>query len=316
MINLARKKVVIVDKELTPTVLAIKKDRKKTSILSVFWLVIIFAIFIAGAIYLPDISKYVNNYLNPDINIPSVSDNPQDNNDNNDVSGGTEVIKYTFSDTLEIKLDKIILKNFKLENNKLRFIIANAGTEIIDLNDYNYFLNLYDDSNKLFQRIMVNDKIVDVNENVTLEYDLVAENINYLTFYPVKIEEYPSYIVPANENGNATLVCKKENETVSYSLNNNKVYAIQDIYEVSATDANYAVLYSTYSALASTYDTIGGVTSNVNVENNILYFRTLINLNTVVAGAINNKIVYDKDTDAKIINFELEASGYDCNQEL
>ena len=59
-----KKQIVINEEELTPTTLAVVEDKKKESILGIFWLFLIFAIFIVGVIYLPEISQYINNYFN------------------------------------------------------------------------------------------------------------------------------------------------------------------------------------------------------------------------------------------------------------
>lgn len=314
MIDLAkRKKVVIVDEELTPTVLAIKADKKKTSVFSIVWIVIIFAVFIAGVYYLPELSQYVSNYLNPEIENPGTVNNPNGGNNGNDDDEGVEIVEYKLAEAPEIKEELFTLSNFKIEDNQLSFLVTNTSGSALDLSKFNYFLNLYNDNKRLLQRIMVHDGVVAISGSITLTFDLQEEGITILTFVNISQDAYPVHVITADDSGNATLVCKKENETVNYLLTNNKVYAIQDIFEVPADDPNYSVLYSTYQALSSTYNSVGGVTSSVSVEDNIMYFRTLYNLNTTAENAVNNKIFYVKDTDAKIMKFELEASGYSCN---
>ena len=74
------KKVIIKDEPLVATTLAIKEDKKKASMFGIIWIILIFGIFIAGVIYLPDLSSYVNNLLNPDItNTGTASNNNKDN---------------------------------------------------------------------------------------------------------------------------------------------------------------------------------------------------------------------------------------------
>ena len=65
--------------------------------------------------------------------------------------------------------------------------------------------------------------------------------------------------------------------------------------------------------MQATYNSVEGVTSNVDISNNTLYFRTIINLNTFKTNNVNIKNVYLKDTDAKVINFEMNAKGFTCN---
>ena len=45
-----KKQIVINEEELTPTTLAVVEDKKKVSILGIFWLFLIFEIFIVGVI--------------------------------------------------------------------------------------------------------------------------------------------------------------------------------------------------------------------------------------------------------------------------
>ena len=65
--------------------------------------------------------------------------------------------------------------------------------------------------------------------------------------------------------------------------------------------------------MQATYNSVEGVTSSVDINNNTLYFRTIINLNIFKTNNVNIKNVYLKDTDAKVINFEMNAKGFTCN---
>lgn len=303
-----KKKVVIVDEELTPTVLKTIKEKKG----SVIWLIFIFAIFVAAVIYLPDISVYLEDYLNPTASVPNTPSGTDDGNDT-DEDEGEEVVKYDLTAELQITDGDIVLSSFAIANNQLTFSITNNGSEMLDFGELNYFLELYNSNVMLVQRIMVSDTTVASGATTNVTYDLTDANISSLSFEQITEDGYPTHTVTPDENGNATLTCVKDYETVNYLLTNNEVYAIEDIFRVNATDENYSTLYSSYQALSTTYNTIGGITSTVSVENNVLTFRTDINLSTVSEGTFNNIIYYPRNTDAKVMNFELEANGYTCN---
>lgn len=66
-----KKKIVINNQELTPTVLAVKEDKRTVSLIGFLWITIIFIAFVGAALYLPDLSKYLKKYLNylPFVNI-------------------------------------------------------------------------------------------------------------------------------------------------------------------------------------------------------------------------------------------------------
>ena len=304
-----KKKVEIVDQELTPTVLFTKKEKKG----SVIWLVFIFAIFIAVVIYLPDIAAYMEQYLNPEVATPINPGNVDDGEDNNTGDEEEEVIEYELVAGLQITEGQLVLSNFEVANNQISFDITNNSSELVDFTDLHYFLNLYNANRMLLQRIMLTDEVVAAGGTISLVYDLNDSNIHTLSFAEIMEDEYPSHVMPVDGNGNAVLTCTKGYETVNYNLTNNVLYSIEDVFTVPSSDANYSTLYSSYQALAATYNTIGGVDSTVTVENNTLYFRTNLNLSTVSEGSFNSIIYYPINTDAKVMNFELEANGYTCN---
>lgn len=310
---MAKKKMIVVDydKELTPVTLAIKEDKKKASIFGIVWIVLIFGIFILGVIYLPDIASYVNNYFNPDVVTPSGGNNNK-NNGNDDTNNDDEKIKeYVISDNLEITFDSFKINNVKKVNSKISMDIVNTSNEILDLSKDNYFINMYSEGKKLLKRVMLGDVIVSVGSTYTVSYD-VDENVYMLSIYNLSKKDYPAYVVTSDESNMGTLTCTKEYEKIDYLTNNNKVYAINLLNEVSSSDANFNTLYSTYQAMKNTYDNVEGISSSLDVINNVLTFRSIINLNVVIEGSVNLKSYYPKDTDAKVIYFEMTSMGYTC----
>lgn len=310
---MAKKKMIVVDydKELTPVTLAVKEDKKKASIFGIVWIVLIFGIFILGVIYLPDIASFVNNYFNPDVVTPSGGNNNK-NNGNDDVNSDDEKIKeYVISDNLEITFDSFKINNIKKENNKISMDIVNTSNEILDLSKDNYFINMYSEGKKLLKRVMLGDVIVSVGNTYTVSYD-IDDNVYMLSVYNLSKKDYPAYVVTSDESNMGTLTCTKEYEKIDYLTNNNKVYAINLLSEVSSSDTNFNTLYATYQAMKNTYDSVEGISSSLDVINNVLTFRSIINLNVVLEGSINLKSYYPKDTDAKVIYFEMTSMGYTC----
>ena len=310
---MAKKKMIVVDydKELTPVTLAVKEDKKKASIFGIVWIVLIFGIFILGVIYLPDIASFVNNYFNPDVVTPSGGNNNK-NNGNDDVNSDDEKIKeYVISDNLEIKFDSFKFNNVKKVNSKISMDIVNTSNEILDLSKDNYFINMYSEGKKLLKRVMLGDVIVSVGSTYTVSYD-IDDNVYMLSIYNLSKKDYPAYVVTSDESNMGTLICTKEYEKIDYLTNNNKVYAINLLNEVSSSDTNFNTLYATYQAMKNTYDSVEGISSSLDVINNVLTFRIIINLNVVLDGSINLKSYYPKDTDAKVIYFEMTSMGYTC----
>lgn len=311
MIKLAKKKqIVISEEELVPTTLAVVQDKKKANVFGMIWIFIIFIIFIAGVIYLPEISAYINSYLNPDVVVPNTPS--KDNKKEDDTKDETSVKEYKIANDLEITEESFKISNFNIENNTIKFKITNLTSEVLELKDAHYFINLYSDNKKLLQRIYLQD-IISPSSEADATYDLSDSSASIISLVKISEEEYPSHIVTVPEEGVATLTCTKNYEKVEYLLNNNKVYVTNLLYEVNTTDANFNNLYNNYQALQTTYNNIEGVSSNITLENGLLSFKTIINLSSVKSDTLNLKTIYPFGTDAKVIYFEMTASGYTCS---
>lgn len=312
MIELAKKKQIIIsEEELVPTTLAIIEDKKKASIFGIVWIFVIFVIFIVGVIYLPEISSYVNNYLNPDITEPNLPSNNNKNNNDNDNEKVEK--KYTISNELVIKETEFKISNFNIENSKsITFKITNLTDEVLELKKSHYFINLYNDNKKLLQRIYLQE-ILSPNGETVASYTINDNNIAVISLVKILEADYPSYIVPVPENGTPTLTCTKDYEKIEYLFKDNKVYATNLIYEVNTNDVNFASLYSNFQLLQTTYNNTEGVSSSLEILNGVVNFKTIISLSSNASEKLNLKMVYPYETNAKIINFEMTANGYTCS---
>ncbi len=313
------KKVVIVDQELTPTTLAIL-DKKRVHFFSLLILLAIFGSFIY---YLPDISLYVDNYLHPELNQPT---NSNKDKTHTNIDNPVEIEHYEYKDDLEISNNKFKLSTFTIidasesteveaKNNELSITIENLNKrESLDLDDYNYYLGIYSAEDTLLQRIKVGHLLVGAGDKSTVSYKIEAAkaDIAYFTFNEIGIDEYPAYTAVADKDGEGILKCTKDYETVKYLLKDNLVYSIEDVYTVPNTDPEYVNYLSRYQSLSTTYNNLPGVDSDVRVENNTLEFSTVINLSAAKSSEVND-ITYEKDTDAKVMRFELVSQGYKCD---
>ena len=185
MIKLAKKKqIVISEEELVPTTLAVVQDKKKANVFGMIWIFIIFIIFIAGVIYLPEISAYINSYLNPDVVVPSTPS--KDNKKEDDTKDETSVKEYKIANDLEITEESFKISNFNIENNTIKFKITNLTNEVLELKDAHYFVNLYSDNKKLLQRIYLQD-ILSPSSETDAAYDLSDSSAKVISL--VKISE-------------------------------------------------------------------------------------------------------------------------------
>lgn len=303
-----KKKIVIVDKELTPTVLA-TIENKKTGLIG---LVLLFIIFGGVVYYLPEISLYVENYLHPEKN-PVGSNKPNEEKPNeDDKTDINETVKHPYTNTLSITEKDLVLSNFSIVDTTLNFRITNNSKERKDLATLSYYMELYNAEDTLLQRIKVDEMAIGANTYYDASYPLQDANVSSIAFLEIVEEEYPSFVAKANEQKQALLVCKRDNETVNYLLKNNQVYQIEDIFTLNSTDPSFATVLPTYQALATTYATINGITSNVSNQGTTAIFKTTVDLSSNNANLFINKLIYANATDAKVIRFELLARGYNC----
>lgn len=304
------KQVIINEEELVSTVLKTVSDKKKISIVGLMWLFIIVIIFGVGIYFLPDISLWINNYLNPEpkiiTKVPEKEEKPVD--DTNPVVEQ----EYSITNDLEIVENNFKINNIRIENRIISFNIINTSNEELNLNNYNYFISFFDRNKKLVERVMFNDLRIASGGSQRAQFNLQNDNLSYISLMDLKIDDYPAYNVTKDEFGNGMLVCNMDKETIEYVMVNNKLFSINDTYSVSTLDPNYSALSSNYNLLSENYRNILGVTTSIAVEENMLNFKTSINLSNYVMGSINRKIIYNQNTDAKVIKFELEASGYIC----
>lgn len=311
MIKLAKKKqIVISDEELKPTTLAVIEDKKKASIFGIIWLFIIFFIFIISVIYLPEITTYINNYFNKEEVEPIYNNTKNEEEEKEDEK--EEVKQYFITSDLSIKEEKFILSNFTKEDNTLKFSITNLTSDILNMKDMHYFMQIYNDNKKLLKRIYLQD-IISPNEKKDITYNLDTTDATIISLTVINEDEYPAYVPNQDEENKAILTCNKDYEKIEYLLNNNKVYVTNIIYEVPVSDPNFNTLLNNYELMKTNYDTINGVSSTIEVGSEYLKFKTIINLLSIDNNTLNLKVIYPYNKDAKVIYFELVSSGYTCN---
>ena len=314
MIELARKKVVISDNELEPTVLYTMKSRR----FGFLRLVFLFIIFIGVAIRLPEISKYVEDYkkgeaelsVNEIIKIFYDSDKNTKTKDNN-ITKEDEPIeasnKYEYNEETTINNSIIEINNFKLENKVLTFEVTNLKNKVIDLEDWNYYLSVFDSNDNLIKRIKVAEDTFKAKEVVIYSYDLDSEDISYFEFNELSVNEYPAFELADNN----TLMCLKTGEMVAYYYDNDSIKTIRNTVFISKDNSNYNSLLEDYKGLYIDCQ-LKAVPAQFNEEDNGFTYSITIDSTTTDFTKLHYKYYYSKDTAANIIKFEMESRGFNC----
>ena len=185
--------------------------------------------------------------------------------------------------------------------------MKNITDKAIEINGKNYYLELYDSNKTLIQRIKITGNTLNANGTTNLVYEIINKNnVNQFRFLSKTIDEYPEY---NSESGSIT--CKKDNETYIYKFKNNKLYTETELYTVNTTTT--VVNEETYNNKVSKYNAINGITSQTTNENNTFTFKADIDLSKAKVSSLNNVHLYENNSLAKTIYFEMNAMGYSCS---
>lgn len=297
-----KEKVVIIDEELRPTVLATIEEKKS----SVLGIIVLFAIFLAIVYYLPEITSLYEKYiLKVDVNPPVQK--PQEDDP---LAEPGEVTQYPFETNMSIALEGFTINNIAYSNNTFIFNIVNTSQAIVDLDKNNYYLEVFV-SETLVKRIKLEDQIK-VGETKSYSYTISGlTSITYLTVEKITTEDYPIPTLTDEGNGVTSLICENDGDTISYKFLTDELYEITHSATIQKIDFDYNNLVIKYQSLHQSY-TQAGITSSLTDSGEYVTFNATIDLNKITVLNIDNKNLYEKDTSAKIVNFEVESRGYTC----
>lgn len=299
--------------ELQATTIGEYGSRKKSS-WGVFVLLTLFILFVY---FLPDISDYVQAYLHPEAVIPSgpVSPEkpvtpPEDEENYNDVY-------YELGDDLKIEREDITLSDFVLnqENKTLSFTATNNTNNYQQLETFNYYLELFNSEQTLLERIKITG---DQNLASGAFQELVkslregsAEDLKSFALVKKTEEDYP--IVNLNSEGDtSSLVCKNSHEIVTYKFLKDELIEVVNEVSYLNTDLDYELAYSNYQRLSNNYAMKTGVTSMFVDNETGFKINTNVDLSRVNRFYVYNADSFELGVGPRVVNFEMEAQGFDC----
>ena len=314
---MAKKKnqnIVITDKELTPTIIGKLDTKQKSPILLVF----IFIIFIAVAIFLPDINGYIEDYLygkNDNIKVNSNTSH-NDEKEENPVEG-EEITYYDYTDGLIIPGEIFNIYNIVKTDTTISFEISNNTDAELKLDDLKYYLEIYSSDTTLLQRIKISYGTIAAGSSSTYTYDLddsISVSMAKLLVAEKSVDDYPEIILNTNDEGNGILTCTKGYDTLTYTFGNDYLINISDIVNYPfSNDVSYTTNLQSYQVMSATYNNYEGVSSTLINNETGFTFTTLIDLRNADIKDLDNKNYYDYRTISKIVKFETESNGYSCS---
>ena len=305
-----KEKIILEDIELKPQVIGYTYQKKN----NIGRVIFIFVIFSLAVFYINDISVFINNLLGKNtassINANSSNNKKPNNNGNKEEN---EVIYNIFSNTLVIEESNIKLNNFNFTNNKLTFDISNNSGTNVNLANKKYFIETYTENKTLLERVKVD--INELKNNNTISYELdLNNNFYYLVLEEKKIEDYPPTTLKYDQNGFANITCRKNNETIIYKFNNEELLEIKHTAEESdPTASDYYVRYNNFQSKTMSYNNLDGITASFNGSLNGYTAVFVLDLQKANLANIKEKYYYGYKTIPKVVKFEMQTYGFDCN---
>ncbi len=299
-------KVEIKDLELTPTVIGEISSKKSGVILTI----VMFMIFLAVVIFLPQITEFVENGMSftPPVEETPTVPNVSDDLNNEEETSTAEDMKFNFTNDLKITNDLFVLDEFVIDDNVLSFKISNTTADTLDISQYNYFLYLYNSEDVLINIITLNDYKLTVSTAEYVNYYLSDENISYITLNEVKEENYPDVSLLNN-----TLTCILNENKYTYIFENNLLIKERLDVTINSSVLDYNIKLSDYTKRQTDLSLVTGVNSLLTTKEDGLNFYEEYDLNLYTGTFLDENLNYTLKSTGKVINFEIEARGYDCN---
>lgn len=304
--------VSLSNEELVPSVIGVINEKEKSN-----WiLILIFILLIGFIVALPTITNFISGERDVEEQTTPNNPKPSEGEDN----PTEEVTFYQLSDS--VKIDGMVFENFHLGDKSIEFQIMNHSEVKNYLATHKLYLELYDSNKMLLQRIKIDEQTIDKGKSVIQGYDL---NVNTSRITQFTLEEKSASDYPAidlkKENENVySLTCTKNTEKLVYEFDKEqKLVSIADTFNYSSNQPDYTLQLTDYRQMSSKYNAVEGVTSNISEVSSGFTVITNIDLkvvdftNRTVQNTLDNKAYYGKDTEGKVVYFELSAMNYKCS---
>lgn len=305
------KDIVISNEELQPTTLGYLDESKKGNGL----LIAFFAIFILVAIFLPNITGLVNKFMGKDngqVVVPNNEKKPSENPE------AVEIAMYNLTEDLVVKYNDLEFSKFtKSPGYLISFTITNNTTKSVNFKNIRYYIELYSDDKTMLGRHIFDDYVL--NPNTTYEEKLeITENeynnVSQIAIVQKDEKDYPDAGLKIKEDKTSELTCTKGGNTIVYGFDaDQKITSIKDEFTMENDGSStYKSQLAYYQARATSYNNKAGVSSNI-VET-LSGFTIMTEIDIVKADVKTlNVDKYYAEKGANVINFEMEARGYNCN---
>ena len=301
-------------KELQAVEIAhVKEDKPLNPIM----LVLFFAILIGFVFGLPYIEDWVNKLKGNEVIEPTPDPTPQPDPD----PGEAEDTTTYAIDTANFRKGDLIFSNFYVTSTgdfMVKFKISTDVDKEINLDEFNYYLEMYSSEKTLLERIkLTGNHVIKKDSTTIVEYNIKQNTFNNTRQVRVALKQtsdYPEVTLNKNEAGNQILTCSDGDHKLIYTFTDNKLNQIDDsnTYNRSTNNDEYTNTLNTKRSEVASLNNKEGVSSTLVETTTGFIINTVVSTSTADIAALSKEYYFINDTLAKAIKFEMEAMRYSC----
>lgn len=306
-----RKKVNIDANPLQSVTIGNVNEKKHGWLFAIF----LFGIFLAVVYFLPDIQKLVESFLGSSSAPTNLTNNVTNNTIVNNIvqnttNNNTEVDeKYTFADNNTVNLGSVNFIGITQNENNISFSVENTLENSLNVKDLKYFFEVYSEDSTLLATVLIDGTL---NPKSTKNYSFSVNGSPYYYSIPVIEEEDYTYLtLDMDAEKKSSLICTNDNDSIIYSFTDDKLTFIENTITYQNTDTEYNDKYTEFSNLVKQYSSINGINATLSTTSSGLVYKVRIDY-LIYKESLDNRYYYSRNTTPRKVNFEMEASFFDC----
>lgn len=208
-----------------------------------------------------------------------------------------------------IKHNNFNISDFVLNESNIEYTINT--TTSINFDKSNYYLILTKNNEKIIIKLTGE---VNGRKKYTFSFLNALSSIIEVegTIKEISSSDYTNFNLSKNESGIGQIFCTKDSETYTYIFNNNNLVNIREHFKYTKNkEEDYDIIFDEYMNIYHNITLLGGFSQLIQTTEGFVLLNN-IDLNTYDFSQNKNYNYYSLNTMPKIVNFEMEAKGYDC----
>ncbi len=295
-----------------PVVLGTLRKEKSSKPVFVF---IVFTIILGVCFGLPYLEDY---FGNPNSFLGSIfNPSSEEKVEQNPV---TEDTLLSLNENTTLSFRGIAVSNTILKDNKITYDIKSYTNNSINLDEKNYYLEIYNATNKLLKQIKLTGNIGSTAKTVEHNFtDLKfnSSNVYYGKIQELKEEDYSEITLSSDESGLASITCTQDGNTYKYIFANKQLKNLNHTLTYTNTEniELYLEKFNQSNEKSKKINEIIPLGSDTEETDTGFIFTVNLDLEKIKLEEIRNYIdynYYSLNTSAKKVNFEMKAKGFDC----